>query len=142
VATTSFFYGKAFEAAFNAEIDFVDGPIKAILVSSSYTPSQDTHKYMSSVTGELADVSYARVALAGKSLTYDATLNKLKLVASSFTFPTLTGTFRHLLYIVDTGTAATSVLLKCQTWDTNQVASGQDVNVTVGADGIANIVVA
>ena len=52
MAVTAKWYGKAFQAAFNAEIDFNSDTIKAAICTSSYTPDQDAHDYFNDVTNE------------------------------------------------------------------------------------------
>ncbi len=45
----SFVYGNALKAAFNKEIDFDSDTIKVMLLTSSYTPNQDSHDYLDDV---------------------------------------------------------------------------------------------
>lgn len=46
-------YGLALQSMLNKEIDFDTDSVKALLCTSGYTPSQDTHRYRSSLTNEL-----------------------------------------------------------------------------------------
>lgn len=143
MAVTAKIYGLAFKSAFNKEIDWDSDTIKAVLCDTGYTPNQDTHQYASSLAGECTDASYARQTLAGKSVSYDSGTNTLKLDAADFGWTALTETFRYMVY-VDTQTAsdATSPLIAYVDFGTDQVASAQDVNITVDADGVVTATVA
>lgn len=135
-------YGKAVQSAFNKEIDWDSDPIQAVLCSSTYQPNQDTHQYASSLGGELSGGGYARVALTSKTVTYTAATNVVKLSAADITFPALTGTFRYLVILDDTGNAATSPLISYADFGADQTASAQDVTFVVdSANGLVSVTV-
>jgi hypothetical protein len=56
--TTHKWYGKAFEAVFNKEVDVDTDVIKGMIVGSGYTFDQDAHKYKSSIAGEVTGTGY------------------------------------------------------------------------------------
>jgi len=143
MATTAKIYGLAFKSAFNKEIDWDSDTIKAVLVSASYTPNQDTHQYASSLTNELTDASYSRKTMTSKAFLYDGSTNKFALDCADFGWTALTGTFRYMVYI-DTQTAsdATSPLVAYVDFGADQVAAAQDVNITVDAAGAVEVTIA
>lgn len=119
----------------------LEGTVKALLTTSAYAFDQDAHDFAADVTNELSGGGYARVTLAGCSVSYDAGTNTLAWTFSPFTFSGLTGTFRQIVYILDTGSDATSRIVKVDTFDADKVASGNDVTVTAAAGGAATVVV-
>jgi hypothetical protein len=140
MAVTAKMYGLAHKSAWNKEIDFDSDTIKAVLCGSGYTPNQDTHQYASSLTNELTDGSYARKTLTGKSVSYDAASNTLKLDAADFGWIALTSTFRYMVYVdTQTGSDATSPLIAVVDFGADQVATAQDVNITLDADGLVTV---
>jgi hypothetical protein len=135
-------YGLAIKSLANKEIDWDTDTVKAVLCSATYTPDQDAHQYASSLTNELAGGGYGRVTLTGKATTYTGGTNTHMLDAADFAFTGLTGTFRYLIYLIDTGTAGTSPLVAYVDFGADQTATAQDVNVTLDADGVVSFVVA
>ena len=127
MAATGRLYGLAMQSLFNAEIDYDTATVKALLTTSSYAPNQDTHRYKSSVTNEVAGTGYTAggQALTGKTVTYDGNTNTLTLSCANPTWNTSTITARYIVFYVDTGTAATSALIA-------YVDFGQDVASTNG----------
>ncbi|HEY8881943.1 MAG TPA: hypothetical protein VIM47_00935 [Dermatophilaceae bacterium] len=142
MAITAKLFGLAIKSLANKEIDWDTDTVKAVLCSATYTPDQDAHQYASSLTNELAGGGYARVTLAGKTTTYTAGTNTHMLDAADFSFPALTGTFRYLIYLIDTGVAGTSPLVAYVDFGADQTATAQDVNITLDAAGVVSVVVA
>lgn len=143
MAITAKVYGLAIKAIANKEIDWDSDTVKAVLCSSSYTPNQDTHQYASSLSGELSGGGYARVTLAGKASSYDAASNTLMLDCNDYSFLSLTGTFRYVVYVdTQTGSDATSPLIAYLDFGSDQPAAAQDVAITVNAGGVVSFVVA
>lgn len=142
--TISKWYGSAFTRAFGSSgLDVAGGTLKALLCDGTYVPDQDTHDFLTDVTGELTDPSYGRVTLTGVSVTYDAATNRLVIDSDPYTFTALDDTFRFAVLFLDTGTAATSPLVKYTDFEANQVASAVDVTITPNAtDGLAKVTVA
>jgi hypothetical protein len=135
VAVTHKWYGNAFKAAFNKEIDFNTDTIKVALLGSGYTPDQDAHDYFDDVVAnEVAGGGYTAggEALTTPTVTYDGATNRLKLDGDNVTF-TSAPTARYAVVYVDTGVDGTSPLL-------SYVDFGQDefvATITWHADGIA-----
>jgi hypothetical protein len=86
--------------------------------------------------------NYERVTMTGKAVTYTAATNTLMLDASDFTFLGVTGTFRYLVYLIDTGVAATSPLVAYVDFGADQTATAQNINLTLDPAGVVSVVVA
>ena len=127
MAVTAKLYGLVFQSAFNKEIDFDSDTIKAMLVTSAYTPNQDTHRYKSSITNEVTGTGYTAggVTLASKTVAYDTTNNTVTFDAADLSWPASTITARYLVIYGSTGTDATSPLIA-------YVDFGADVSTTNG----------
>lgn len=54
MAVSAKVYGLALQSVLNKEINFSTDTVKALLCTSGYVPNQDTHRYRSSLTNELA----------------------------------------------------------------------------------------
>lgn len=132
-------YAAAVGRAFSSTgLDLAGGDIKVALLDSGYVPDQDAHDFLADVTAdELVDASYARVALANKTFTYDAPTNKWIWSADPIVFPTLTTAgFRFAVFFLDTTDPATSPLIAYAEHDSDIVGSGSDVTLNIPADGI------
>lgn len=146
MAVTAKLYGPFFQSAFNKEVDIDSDQFKLMLCTSAYTPNQDTHRYKSSVTGEVANGNgYATggVVVSPMSVTYDAASNTLSFDGLDASWPASTYTARYaVLYDNTPATDATRPLV-------GYVDFGQDmspVNGTLGviwdANGVASVTVA
>lgn len=113
MAVTSTVFGLALQSLVNGEVDFDTNDIRAMLCTSSYSPNVDTHRYKSSVTGEVVGAGYTARGplLTGKVVTYDAATNTLVLDADDPTWAASTITARYLIFYKDTGVDATSPLI-------------------------------
>lgn len=143
MAVTNKWYGNAFKAAFNKEVDFNSDTVKAALVTSSYAFDQDVHDYFNDITNEVTGTGYtAGGATVGScTVAYDGASNTLTLDATDVSWASSTITARGLVLYVSTGTGSTSPLL-CF------VDFGADVSTTAGtflvqwnASGIATVTV-
>ena len=70
-------YGAAIEGIARGLIDLDAHSFKGLLATSSYTPNAATHDELADITNELAGGDYARVALAGLSVTRSGTSVKI-----------------------------------------------------------------
>lgn len=115
-----------------------------MLTTSTYVPDQDAHRYKSSVTNEAAGTGYTAggVALASKSVTYDAASNTLTLTSANPAWPGATVTARYLVVYVDTGTAATSPLICYVDFGADVSATATTFTYVVPTTGIASVTVA
>jgi hypothetical protein len=125
VAVTSRVYGLALQSLVSAEVNYTSATVKAMLCNNGYVPSQDSHRYKSSVTNEISGTGYTAggVTLSTKTIAYDPATNTLTLDAADPSWASASFTARYLVFYVSTGTDATSPLL-------SYVDFGQDVTVT------------
>jgi hypothetical protein len=109
-----------------------------MLVTSSYTPSQDTHRYKSSVTGEAVGTGYTARGqlLTAKTVTYTAGSNTLALDCADPSWATATVTARYLVVYIDTGTDSTSPLIGYVDFGSDRTATGGTFVYTVPAAGL------
>lgn len=139
-------YGNAVKAAFNKEIDFDSDSIKVALVSSAYTPNQDTHDYWDDVSAnEVTGTGYTAggQALASKTVTYDAANNVTILDAADAVWSASTITARYAVIYDDSGaTAAQKALLGYVDFGSDQSSTNGNFTVTWDATGIVRITVA
>ncbi len=73
----------------NGDLDWENDDIRCLLVTSSYTPNQDTHQFVSSVTNELSGGAYVRKTLASKATTQDNANDRADLSANNVTWAAL-----------------------------------------------------
>lgn len=102
-------YGNLALALWSKKVDFANDDIRVMLVTSSYTPNQDTHDYLDDVQAyEATGTGYTAngQALASKTLTYDAANNVLVLDAADVTWAASTVTARYAVIFDNTGASA------------------------------------
>lgn len=146
MAFTAKLYGKAPLNAFKGLINLPTDTIKVMLVGSGYAINQDTDEFKSSVTSEITATGYTAggIALASKTLTYDAPTNTFTFDAADVAWlaSQITGV-RSLIIYKDTGTAGTSPLIAYATETTDQGVTGTaDFGITWAASGIFSFAVA
>lgn len=144
MAVTNKWYGLAFKAAFNKEIDLDSDTIKVALVTSAYTFDQDAHDYFNDITNEVVGTGYTAggATLGSPTVAYTGGTNTLAFDGADVSWATSTLTARGaVVYDATPGTAATRPLL-CY------VDFGADVSTTAGtfqitwdAAGIATVTV-
>lgn len=141
MAVSAKVYGLAHDAAWNAEIDFEADTIKCALVTSSYTPNQDTHNYFDDVTNEVSGTGYTAggATLANCAVTYDAGTNVTKFDADDVTWTGSTITARYAVIYKSTGTASTSPLIAYIDFGEDESSSSSTFEIQFNADGIFKI---
>ena len=141
---TALWFGKAFLAMLNKEVDWDTDTIKVALATSAYTPDQDTHDYFNDVTNEVVGTGYTAggATLGTKSIGYTAGTNVTKLDAADTVWTSSTLTARYAIVYVSTGTPATSVLLGLLDFGEDKVSSAGDFTIAWNAAGIGTITVA
>jgi hypothetical protein len=139
-------YGQALAKALNKEIDFDSDTIKVALVSSSYTPNQDTHTYWSDVVSyEVTGTGYTTggQALSSKTVTYDAASNVVILDAADTTWTSSTITARYAVVYDDSGsTNGSKALLGYVDFSSDQSSTNGNFTITWDSTGIIRITVA
>lgn len=138
-------YGNFLLKALNKEVDFDSDTIKVALLTSSYTPNQDTHDYFNDVSSaEVTGTGYTAggATLASKTATYDAGTNVIVLDAADITFSSSTITARYAVVYGSTGTASTSPLIGFVDFGSDQSSTNGNFTITWDSTGIVRITVA
>lgn len=132
-------YGSVIAKAFNKEIDFDSDTIKVALLSSSYTPNQDTHDYFDDVSAyEVSGTGYTAggATLANKSVTYTSGTNVTKFDADDVSWTSSTITARYAVIYDSTGTAGTSALIGYVDFGSDQSSSSGTFSIVWDSAGI------
>ena len=145
MAVVGKFYGKAFLALFNKEIDWDTDPIKCSLHTVLYVPDQDVDDYFNDATNEVVGAGYAAggATLGGKTITYTAATNVCMLDANDASWANATITARvAVVYDAQTGVPATEPLICYQLSDADIISTAGTFTVAWNASGIVAITVA
>lgn len=133
-------YGNAVKAAFNKEIDWDSDTIKVMLLTSAYTPNQDSHDYLDDVVGsEVTGTGYTAggAVLTSKTNVYDAGTNTVKFDAADVTWASSSITARYAVVYDDSGASnATKPLIAYFDFTTDRASSNGDFVIRWGADGV------
>lgn len=139
-------YGNFLKQALNKEIDWDSDTIKVALLSSSYTPNQDTHDYLDDVSSyEVTGTGYTTggITLASKTSTYDGTNNVIILDAADVTWSSSTITARYAVVYDDSGaSAAAKPLIGYVDFGSDQSSTNGNFTITWDSTGIVRITVA
>jgi hypothetical protein len=138
-------YGNFLLKALNKEVDFDSDTIKVALLTSSYTPNQDTHDYFNDVSSnEVTGTGYTAggITLASKTATYDSGTNVIVLDAADVTWSASTITARYAVVYDSTGTASTSALIGYVDFGSDQSSTNGNFTITWDSTGIVRITVA
>jgi hypothetical protein len=139
-------YGNFLKQALNKEIDWDSDTIKVALLSSSYTPNQDTHDYLDDVSSfEVNGTGYTTggITLTSKTSTYDGTNNVIVLDAADVTWSSSTITARYAVVYDDSGaSAATKPLIGYVDFGSDQSSTNGNFTITWDSTGIVRITVA
>jgi hypothetical protein len=139
-------YGQFLAKSLNKEVDFDSDTIKVGLVSSSYTPNQDTHDYWDDVVSyEVSGTGYTTggATLASKTVTYDSANNVIVLDAADVTWSSSTSTARDAVVYTDSGaTNAAKALIGYVDFGSDQSSTNGNFTITWDSTGIVRITVA
>jgi hypothetical protein len=139
-------YGNFLKQALNKEIDWDSDTIKVALLSSSYTPNQDTHDYFDDVSAnEVTGTGYTTggITLSSKTSTYDGTNNVIVLDAADVTWSSSTITARYAVVYDDSGAnAASKALIGYVDFGSDQSSTNGNFTITWDSTGIVRITVA
>jgi hypothetical protein len=139
-------YGQFIGKALNKEIDWDSDDIRVMLVSSAYSPNQDTHDYLDDVQGnEVSGSGYTAggAALTSKTLTYDASTNTITLDAADVTWATSTVTARYAIVYNNTGaSAAAKPLIAYVDFVSDQSSTAGNFTVVWDSAGIVRLTTA
>lgn len=122
-------------------IDFEADTIKVALVTSAYTPNQDTHTHFANVTNEVSGTGYTAggATLAGAAVTQDDTNNKATLDATDIQWAGASFTARGAVMYKSTGVASTSPLVAYFDFGADKTASGGNFDLVWNASGILDL---
>lgn len=125
----------------DGSIDLDTDTIKVALVTSAYTPNQDTHDFFDDVTNEVSGTGYTAggASLASKAVTTDTTDNEGVFDAADVVWSTATVTARGAVIYKSTGTASTSALICYLDFGSDQSSSAADFTIAWNAEGIVNL---
>lgn len=139
-------YGNFLAKALNKEVDWDSDTIKVALLTSSYTPNQDTHDYFDDVSAyEVSGTGYSAggQTLGSKTVTYDSANNVIVLDAADVTWSSSTITARYAVVYDDSGaTAASKALIGYVDFSSDQSSTNGNFTITWDATGIVRITVA
>ena len=139
-------YGNFLAKALNKEVDWDTDTIKVALLTSSYTPNQDTHDYYDDVVGnEVSGTGYTTggATLGSKTVTYDGTNNVIILDAADTTWSSSTITARYAVVYDDSGaTNAAKALIGYVDFGSDQSSTNGNFTITWDSTGIVRITVA
>lgn len=126
----------------NGGIDLDTDTIKVALVTSSYTPDQDTHDNFDDVTNEVAATggyTAGGATLANVSVTADNTDNEGVFDADDVTWSSSTITARGAVVYKSTGVTSTSKLICYFDFGSDQSSSSGNFTISWNAEGILNL---
>lgn len=139
-------YGNFLAKALNKEVDFDSDTIKVALLTSSYTPNQDTHDYFDDVVAnEVTGTGYTQggITLASKTVTYDSANNVIILDAADVTWSSSTITARYAVVYNDSGANnAAKALVGYVDFGSDQSSTNGNFTITWDSTGIVRITVA
>ena len=148
MAVTAKWYGKALEGQYGAtaarRVDWVTDSVKIALDTSAYTPDQDLHDFWNDVSGsEVANgngYTTGGIALASKTVAYDAGSNELRLDAADVSWTSATFTARYAVVYVDTaGASSTDPVLGYIDFGGDQTVSSGTFDIVFNASGVLKI---
>jgi hypothetical protein len=139
-------YGNFLAKALNKEVDWDSDTIKVALLTSSYTPNQDTHDYLDDVSSyEVTGTGYSTggQTLGSKTLTYDSANNVIILDAADVTWSSSTITARYAVVYDDSGaTSASKALIGYVDFSSDQSSTNGNFTITWDSTGIVRVTVA
>lgn len=136
-------YGQFIGKALNKEIDWDSDDIRVMLVSSSYSPNQDTHDYLDDVVGnEVSGTGYTAggIALTSRTNTYDPASNTVVLDAADVTWANSTVTARYAVIYNNTGASSSAKpLIAYVDFVSDQSSTAGNFTITWDAAGIVRL---
>lgn len=139
-------YGQFVSKALNKEVDWDTDDIRVMLVSSTYSPNQDTHDYIDDVqTFEVSGTGYTAggIALTSKTNTYDPSSNTVVLDAADVTWVNSTITARYAVIYNNTGaSSAAKPLIAYADFVSDQSSTAGNFTITWDPAGIVRLTTA
>jgi len=134
-------YNSFKQKIMDGSIDLDTDTIKVALVTSSYTPDQDSHEDFADITNEVSGTGYTAggATLANKAVTKDNTDNEGMFDADDVTWSSSSITARGAVVYKDSGVAATSWLICYKDFVSDYTSLNGDWVIPWNAEGIVNI---
>lgn len=125
----------------NGGIDLDTNTMKVMLVTSSYTPDQDTHEDRADVTNEVSGPGYTTggETIANGAVTQDNTDNEGVYDGDDVTWSSSTITARGAVIYKSTGTASTDLLVCYLDFSSDKSSSSGNFTIQWNAEGIVNL---
>jgi len=125
----------------NGGIDLDTDTIKVALVTSTYTPDQDTHEDFADVTNEVTGTGYTAggATITTPTVTADNTDNEGVFDGDDVTWTSSTLTARGAVLYKSTGVAANDLLICYLDFGSDQSSSAGDFTIQWNAEGIVNL---
>ena len=142
MAVSAKWYGLGLKDLAAQGVNWSSDTIKVALVTSTYTPNQDTDEFWSTpVTNEVSGTGYTAggVTLASKTLTYDTGTNETRFDAADISWTTASFTARYAVVYKSTGTNSTSTLLGYVDFGADETVSAGTFSITWDATGVLKI---
>lgn len=135
-------YNSFKQKIMDGSIDLDTDTIRVALVTSSYTPNQDSHEDYGDITNEVANgngYTTEGAALSNKAVTKDNTDNEGVFDADDVTWAASTITARGAIVYKDSGTAGTSWFICYLDFGSDQSSSSGDFTIQWNSEGILNL---
>lgn len=142
MAVTTKVYSNAPDQAWSGNINWASDTIKVGLVTSSYTPNQNTDVHWSDVsTNEVSGTGYTAggATLGSKTHTQSTTTFTFDAADTSWTSSTITA--RYAVIYKSTGTGSTSPLIAYVDFGADQSSSSGTFTITWSGSGIFTVTV-
>lgn len=126
----------------NGSIDLDTDTTKVMLVTSTYTPNQDTHTKRSDITNEVSGTGYTAggATIASPTVTVDNTDNEGVFDGADVTWATSTITARGAVLYKSRGGASSADELICYLdFVSDKSSSAGDFTIQWGSEGILNL---
>ena len=138
-------FGRFLMSLANKEVNMNTDSFKVMLVTSAWTPDQDTMQYKSAVTNESSGAGYTAggATLSSQALTYDAATNTMKFDASDVSWNNSTVQARYaVIYDATPGSDATRPLVAYTDYGENVTTTNGPFQAIWNANGIVTITAA
>lgn len=146
MAVTAKAFGPFMLSILNKEIDWDTDVIKVMLCTSSYVPDQDTHRYKSSVTGEVSGTGYTAggATLTSVTVAYNASTNTVTIDSADTVWAnsTIANARYAVIYDSSPATDATRPLIAYADFGADFSSTAGPFTLSWDAAGIATLTAA
>lgn len=140
MAVTPKAYTLLQESLWEGRINVNTDTLWCMLVTASYTPNQDTHKFKSVITNEVTGSGYTAGGkqITGVQLTSDSATNKVKLTGGNLSWPsvTFTGARYGIVYVNNNLGASGMPLVAYINFGTDQSVADEAFYINWPTNGI------